>query len=183
MDGDFQRNSHTFEKTTTLSYSLIFPVFSPATRCSVIAQAQAESPATATLGGQEPLPGEASILIEAHQLALTYGIRSSWQEMPLGKGEVPPADEVNDIIVYLIPCENVSRLLRPGTVDKVLDSNDRCAESLLMFQSSTWQGVEAGGRLTGSPLDTIDAIQGARWSIEHGYLGRCSCPKILRNIQ
>jgi hypothetical protein len=147
MDVDFQRNSHTFEKTTALSYISIFPVLSPA-RYGVIAQAHAESPATVTLGGQEPLPGEASIVIEAHQLALTYRIRPYWQEMPLSKGEVPPADKVDDIIAYLIPCENVSHLLHPGTVDKVLDSNDCYAYGLLMFQSSTWQGVEAGAGLT-----------------------------------
>jgi hypothetical protein len=102
--------------------------------------------------------------------------------MPLSKGEVPPAGEVDDIIAHLIPCENIGRLLHPGTVDKVLDSNNRYSYGLLMFQSSTWQGVEAGAGFTGTPLNTLDAIQGARWSILHGYLWWWSCAKILKII-
>jgi hypothetical protein len=57
--------------------------------------------------------------------------------MPLSKGEIPPAGEVDDIVAHLIPCENIGRLLHPGTVDKVLDSNDRYSYGLLMLQSST----------------------------------------------
>jgi hypothetical protein len=68
---------------------------------------------------------------------MTYGIRPYWQEVPLSKGEIPPADEVNDIIAHLIPCENLGRLLHPKTVDKVLDSNAPYSHGLLMFQSST----------------------------------------------
>jgi hypothetical protein len=141
--------------------------------------------ANAPLGAessQELLSDEASVLLEAHQLALSYGIRPYWQEMPLSKGEIPPPGEVDDIIAHLIPCENIGRLLHPGTVDKVLDSNDRYSYGLLMFQSSTWQGVEAGAGFTGSPLDTLDAIQGARWSILHGYLWWWSCAKILKIV-
>jgi len=51
-----------------------------------------------------------------------------------------------------------------------------------MFRSSTWQGVEVGAAFTGTPLNTLDAIQGARWSIEHGYLWRWSCSRVLHII-
>jgi hypothetical protein len=42
--------------------------------------------------------------------------------------------------------------------------------------------VEAGAGFTGTPLDTLDAIQGARWSILHGYLWWWSCAKILNIV-
>jgi hypothetical protein len=32
---------------------------------------------------------------------------------------------VDDITAHLVPCENIGRLLHPGTVDRVLDSNNR----------------------------------------------------------
>jgi hypothetical protein len=51
-----------------------------------------------------------------------------------------------------------------------------------MFRSSTWQGVEVGAAFTGTPLNTLDAIQGARWSIEHGYLWWWSCSRVLHII-
>jgi hypothetical protein len=132
---------------------------------------------------QRRISGDACVLIEAHQLALTYGIRRYWQKTPLGQGEVPPPGEVDDIIAHLIPFENIGRLLHPGTVVKVLDSNSRYSHGLLMFQSSTWQGVEAGAGFTGSPLDTLNAILGERWSIENGYLWWCSCAKPEHIIQ
>ena len=71
------------------------------------------------------LSGDSSILLEAHQLALSDGIRPYWQELPLSKGEIPPSGEVDDITAHLVPCENIGRLLHPGTVDRVLDSNNR----------------------------------------------------------
>jgi hypothetical protein len=111
--------------------------------------------------------------VEAHQLALSDGIRPCWQETPLSKGEVPPPGEGDNIIALPVPCENIGCLLHPGTVDKVLDSNNRSSYGLLMFQSSTWQGVESGAGFTGSPPDTLDAIDGVRWSILHGYLAIC----------
>jgi hypothetical protein len=82
-----------------------------------------------------------------------------------------------------MPCENIGRLLHPGTVDKVLDSNNRYSYGDLMFQSSTWSGVEAGAGFTGSPLNTIDVIQDARWSIEHGYLWWWPYARILHIIK
>jgi hypothetical protein len=147
---------------------------------SVIGHAQAQTPVPASNLGKAPLSGEASILLEAHQLADAYGIRPYWQKMPLGKGEVPPPAEMDDIIAHLMPCENISRLLHPSSTPKVLDSNNRYSYGDLMFQSSTWQGVEAGDGFTGSPLDTGDAIEGARWAISHGYLWYWSCARILR---
>jgi hypothetical protein len=124
-----------------------------------------------------------SILVEAHQLANQYGIRPYWQKTPYSKGEIPPPSEVPDIIAHLIPCENMSRLLHPSSTPKIIDSNNHYSYGDLMFQSSTWAGVERGAGFTGSPLITADAINGAEWAIEHGYLYWWSCARILKILK
>jgi hypothetical protein len=159
--------------------SLVFlAILSQSTSYSVIPQVRAENAPQVILGGKNTLSNVAAVLMEAHQLANRYGTRPLWQKTPYSKGEVPPDDQVDDIIAHLMPCENLSRLLRPGTVDKVIDSNNRYSYGLLMFQSSTWQGVEAGAGFIGTPLDASDAIQGARWAIKHGFLSWWSCAKL-----
>src|SRR5207302_2330253 len=92
----------------------------------------------------------APVLLEAHQLAGTYGVRPYWQNLPFTRGEIPPDNEVDDIIAHLMPCENIGRLLHPGTVEKILDSNNRYSYGNLMFQATTWQGVEAAAGFTGT---------------------------------
>jgi hypothetical protein len=78
---------------------------------------------------------------------------------------------VDDIIAHLIPCENIGRLLHPVTVDKVLDSNDRYSYGLLMFQSSTWQGVawdeEAKTWPSVLPIHEISSALDSKWM--NGY--------------
>jgi hypothetical protein len=161
-----------------ITAAILIAVYAPPRVYKVSAAAQPKFPATVANLATVPVPGEASVLLEAHQLALTCEIRPYWQETPLSKGEIPPVGELDDIIAHLMPCENIGRLLRSGTVDKVLHSKHRYSYGILMFQSSTWQGVEAGAGFSGTSLDTGDAIIGARRSIEHGYLW-WSCARVL----
>jgi hypothetical protein len=90
---------------------------------------------------------------------------------------------VDDIIAHLMPCENIGRLLHPGTVEHILDSNGTSSYGNLMFQINTWRGVETGAGFSGSPTSTSDAIEVARWAIWHGYLWWWSCARILKIIQ
>jgi len=61
---------------------LISLFLTPTARYNVIPHAQAESPASVPNIAKAPLSGDASILLEAHQLANTYGIRPFWLKTP-----------------------------------------------------------------------------------------------------
>jgi len=81
--------------------------FTPAARYKVIGAAKAQSTPISQNLAPVKVSGEAHILLEAHKLATTYGIRPYWSKTPLSRGEIPPANEVDDIIAHLMPCENL----------------------------------------------------------------------------
>lgn len=129
------------------------------------------------------LLADAQILVEAHQLASQYGIRPYWQKTPFSAGEAVPADQADDVIAHLIPCENLGRLLHPDTVEKIVDSNGFYSYGDLMFQSSTWHGMDPIFGTDQTPTSTFNAIDRARWAIEHGYLSWWSCARILKILK
>jgi len=144
-------------------------------------QAQAPTPPQATHvhSWDSPNSQTLAVLMEAHQLANQSGTRPYWEGQTFKKGEIPPTSEVPDIIAHIIPCENIGRLLHPGTVSKIIDSNGRYSYGLMMIQKATWQGWSQESGITGNPDDANDAISMASWAIEHGQLYQWSCARIL----
>ena len=153
------------------SFCLISALFlsSPA-RYSV----QAESPVIGQNLARAGTSTALSVLIEAHQLLNAYGIRPLWPNLPYSEGDDVPASQADDVVAHLITCES------QGVSVKHLDSNDRYSYGVGQIQSSTWEEFEAQSGITGTPMDSITAVQMMIWAVENGYLDKWSCARILR---
>lgn len=123
------------------------------------------------------------ILAYAWGLADKYGTRPPWPGQTFRKGEIPPIALIPIIIAHLIPCENLGRLIHPGTVSKIVDSNNFYSYGLLMIQSSTWNGWTKAMGITGDPKNDNTAILVASWAIGHGQLYQWTCSRILGIIK
>lgn len=77
-------------------------------------------------------------------------------------------------IERLIQCESQGvNIARP-------DSNGLLSYGILQFNgTSTWSDFSAKSGIMGSPMYPADAIRMADWAIDHGFLARWSCAKIL----
>jgi hypothetical protein len=117
-----------------------------------------------------------SVLLEAHQLLNTYGIRPYWPKLPFSKGEDVPASQAPDVVARLVTCES------QGVSVKHLDDNDRYSYGVLQIQSSTLAQFEASSGITGSPMDSVTALQMGMWAVENGQLYQWSCARILNLI-
>lgn len=140
------------------------------------ATVDAKSPRIGQNLGKEPLSVEALTLLKAHQLLVRYGDRPYWPLKSFLRGENVPADEAPGVVAHLIPCESQGRSV------KHLDSNHQYSYGVLQIQASTWAQFEQESGLTGNPMNPQEAVRMGIWAVEHGYLYKWSCAKILKVV-
>jgi hypothetical protein len=90
---------------------------------------------------------------------------------------VPFAVHNSATIEALITCESSGvNISRP-------DSNGLISWGVLQYNgTSTWADFSRVSGLSGSPINPPDAIRLRDWAIDHGFLGRWTCAKILHLV-
>jgi hypothetical protein len=145
-----------------LTHAAVYDVVGPG---KGIAPTPAKRPANSEILPKNP------VLEVALTLVKLFGTRPYW-EGPVVFPKSVPADEIDTIISHLIACESEGR-----DVDEI-DSNGVMSYGILQYQD--WPNWEKISGRSGSPDNTNDAINMARWAVAHGYLDHWSCSAILR---
>jgi hypothetical protein len=87
---------------------------------------------------------------------------------------VPFRVKNKNIIEKLIGCE------RQGVNISRPDSNGVISWGILQYNgTSTWAEFSQKSGIVGTPVNPPDAIRMTDWAIDHGYLGRWTCSRIL----
>jgi hypothetical protein len=117
------------------------------------------------------------VLVAAHKLLNRYGSRPLWPLNSFRKGEDVPADLAPEVIAHLIPCESQNRQR-----DEI-DSNDLMSRGILQFQDAFWSDLEHQSGTYGDPDNSENAVEMATYAVEHGYLNRWTCARILKIVK
>jgi hypothetical protein len=156
---------HTLKTLCVAAFLAIFTL--PSARYSVIPSAEAQSPA------QVNFQPETAILEAGQQLSIEYGSRPPYSGPTFAKNEPLSPDEAQAVIPYLGACESRWKVV------KEVDSNGFYSYGPLQIQSSTAALFNSLDHTAYDPMNPFDAIDLTEIALEHGYLYRWSCAKIL----
>lgn len=125
----------------------------------------------------QPIPDPTeSVLSVARSLISQYGSRPPYtlQKANIGQQMIP--SQADSIIPYLIACESQLRNVI------IVDSNGYYSYGILQIQSSTAADFNAIEHTHYDPMIPAQAIELSEIALEHGYIARWSCAKILKII-
>ncbi|HEY1757969.1 MAG TPA: hypothetical protein VGG72_21545 [Bryobacteraceae bacterium] len=159
-------------KTPCISvlFALFLPFLAPAARYSIVPAAHAQNPI------QVSFASETAILEAGRALSLEYGSRPPYSGPAFAKNEPLSPDEAQAVIPYLGACES------RWTVIKEVDSNGFYSYGPLQIQSSTAALFNSLDHTSYNPMIPFQAIDLTEIALEHGYLSRWTCAKIIGAI-
>lgn len=145
-----------------LALVLAFPA-----RYSVVPVALAKAPSSSISAP------EIAVLEAGQHLSAEYGSRPPYSGPVIAKNEPISPEQAQAVIPYLGACESRWRVI------KEVDSNGFYSYGPLQIQSSTAALFNSLDHTAYDPMIPFQAIDLTEIALEHGYLYRWSCAKIL----
>jgi hypothetical protein len=118
-----------------------------------------------------------AVLEAGQELSAVYSSRPPYSGPTFAKNEPLSPEEAQMVIPYLGACESRWRII------KEVDSNGFYSYGPLQIQSSTATLFNSIEGTSYDPMIPTQAIELAEIAIEHGYLYRWSCAKILAIVR
>jgi hypothetical protein len=138
------------------------------------------SPAVALSGKNVPSPlfaPEIAILETGQRLSAQYGSRPPYNGPPFLKNEPLSPEQAAQVIPYLGACESRWRVI------KEVDDNGFYSYGPLQIQSSTAALFNSLDHTSYNPMIPFQAIDLTEIALEHGYLDRWSCARLIGLIK
>ncbi|HEX4310104.1 MAG TPA: hypothetical protein VHZ25_08745 [Acidobacteriaceae bacterium] len=142
-------------------------IFAFPARYSVLPVAQAQT------SPQVIFASETAILEAGQRLSAEYGSRPPYSGPVFVKNEPLSPEQAQAVIPYLGACESLWRVI------KEVDSNGLYSYGPLQMQSSTAALFNSLDHTTYDPMIPFQAIDLTEIALEHGYLSRWTCARII----